>query len=109
MAKFKVSNDGEQLWKATVGGALTDAEKDATTTEVNHNIGMSDKGIYDYIQADNNLAATINNLMGASANENKRTCFGITMKPWVILKTNAQVSSVCTKQTSSMVLQLLKS
>ena len=71
LAKFKVSNDGEQLWKATVGGALTDAEKDATTTEVNHNIGMSDKGIYDYIQADNNLAATIYNLMGASANENK--------------------------------------
>ena len=71
LAKFKVSNDGEQLWKTTVGGALTDAEKDATTTEVNHNIGMSDKGIYDYIQTDNNLAATINNLMGASANENK--------------------------------------
>ena len=66
LAGYKVSDDGTQLWSQTVGATPIDTEKGD-----NHNILMSDEGIYDYIQ-DDALAATINNKMGADNAENKK-------------------------------------
>lgn len=63
---FAVSADGTELWAAPVGDTPVDTEKGE-----NKNIGMDDARIYDYVQVDN-LAATINNLMGADAVENKK-------------------------------------
>ena len=62
-----------QLWYKTKGTAKDEVVSD------NSNIGRTDAGINDYKQS-NDLAATINNLMGADATETKRTCLGIMMK-----------------------------
>ena len=62
---FVTSNDQTQLWYKTKGTAKDEVVGD------NSNIGRTDAGINDYIQS-NDLAATINNLMGADATENKK-------------------------------------
>lgn len=62
---FVTSDDQTQLWYKTKGTAKDEVVGD------NSNIGRTDAGINDYIQS-NDLAATINNLMGADATENKK-------------------------------------
>ena len=62
---FVPSKDATQLWYKTLGTAVDKFADD------NNNIGRKDAGIMDYVQ-NNNLAATINNLMGADATENKK-------------------------------------
>ena len=84
---FSVSKDGTQLWSSAQAGTTpVDTEKGE-----NKNIGMSDAGIYDYVQVDN-LAATINNLMGADAAENKKNL------PWnydeTLMSGNNECSSI---------------
>ncbi|WP_289119819.1 hypothetical protein, partial [uncultured Bacteroides sp.] len=84
---FSVSKDGTQLWSSAQAGTTpVDTEKGE-----NKNIGMNDAGIYDYRQADN-LAATINNLMGADAAENKKNL------PWnydeTLMSGNNECSSI---------------
>ena len=73
MKDFVTSDDKTQLWYKTEGTA---EDKDKSD---NNNIGRTDADIMDYKQS-NDLAATINNLMGADATENRRTCLGIMMK-----------------------------
>ena len=58
---FVTSDDKTQLWYKTEGTA---EDKDKSD---NNNIGRTDADIMDYKQS-NDLAATINNLMGADAN-----------------------------------------
>ncbi|WP_289751548.1 hypothetical protein, partial [uncultured Bacteroides sp.] len=84
---FSVSKDGTQLWSSAQAGTTpVDTEKGE-----NKNIGMNDAGIYDYVQVDN-LAATINNLMGADAAENKKNL------PWnydeTLMSGNNECSSI---------------
>ena len=62
---FVTSDDKTQLWYKTEGTA---EDKDKSD---NNNIGRTDADIMDYKQS-NDLAATINNLMGADATENKK-------------------------------------
>ena len=61
---YTVNSDATELWKGSVGTAV---DSDVTP---NDNINESDRGIKDYVQ-DNNLAATINNFMGATATSNQ--------------------------------------
>ncbi|TGX99549.1 hypothetical protein [Bacteroides muris (ex Afrizal et al. 2022)] len=83
---FSVSKDGTQLWSSAQAATPVDTEKGE-----NKNIGMNDAGIYDYVQVDN-LAATINNLMGADAAENKKNL------PWnydeTLMSGNNECSSI---------------
>ena len=62
---FVTSDAKTQLWYKTEGTA---EDKDKSD---NNNIGRTDADIMDYKQS-NDLAATINNLMGADATENKK-------------------------------------
>ena len=62
---FVTSDDKTQLWYKTKGTAKDEVVSD------NSNIGRTDAGINDYKQS-NDLAATINNLMGADVTENKK-------------------------------------
>ena len=66
LAGYKVNGTQTQLWKTAVGTAVD------TDKAPNNNIDMDDADIYDYIQSDNNLAATINNFMSATATENQK-------------------------------------
>ena len=65
LAGYTTDAEGTQLWKGSVGTAV---DNDRTP---NYNINESDMGIFDYKQNDN-LAATINNFMGATKTENKK-------------------------------------
>ena len=65
LAGYTTDAEGTQLWKGSVGTAV---DNDRTP---NYNINESDMGIFDYKQVDN-LAATINNFMGATETENKK-------------------------------------
>ena len=65
LAGYTTDAEGTQLWKGSVGTAV---DNDQTP---NNNINESDMGIFDYEQ-DDNLAATINNFMGATETENKK-------------------------------------
>ena len=58
------------MTKPNCGIRLKVQQKDEVVGD-NSNIGRTDAGINDYIQS-NDLAATINNLMGADATENKK-------------------------------------
>ncbi len=66
LAGYTTDAKGTQLWKGSVGTAV-----DIDHTDPNNNIGESDEGIFDYKQVDN-LAATINNFMGAEEAQNKK-------------------------------------
>lgn len=74
LAGYTTDAEGTQLWKGSVGTAV---DNDQTP---NNNINESDMGIYDYVQ-DDNLAATINNFMGATETENKKNL------PWDLNET----------------------
>ena len=74
LAGYTTNAEGTQLWKGSVGTAV---DNDQTP---NNNINESDMGIYDYVQ-DDNLAATINNFMGATETENKKNL------PWDLNET----------------------
>lgn len=67
LAGYKTDGTQTQLWKTTVGTPV-DVNHDAP----NPNIGMDDKYIWDYVQPDKNLAATINNFMSATTTENQK-------------------------------------
>ncbi len=67
LAGYKTDGTQTQLWKTTVGTPV-DVNHDAP----NPNIGMDDKDIWDYVQPDKNLAATINNFMSATTTENQK-------------------------------------
>ena len=67
LAGYKTDGTQTQLWKTTVGTPV-DVNHDAP----NPNIGMDDKDIWDYVQPDKNLAATINNFMSATITENEK-------------------------------------
>ncbi len=63
---YVVDKTNTQLWKTTVGTAVDNE------TGANNNIDMTDENIFDYIQSDDNLAATINNFFSASVAENQK-------------------------------------
>jgi hypothetical protein len=74
LAGYTTTTDGTQLWKGSIGTAVD------TDQTPNDNINELDMGIFDYVQADN-LAATINNFMGATETENKKNL------PWDLNET----------------------
>ena len=83
LAGYEVNEDGTQLWKGTVGPQPVDND-----INDNHNIDAKDFGVYDYEQ-DNNLAATINNFMGATAEQNKQNL------PWDLDETLGNATNDC--------------
>ena len=83
LSGYEVNEDGTQLWKGTVGPQPVDND-----INDNHNIDAKDFGVYDYEQ-DNNLAATINNFMGATAEQNKQNL------PWDLNETLGNATNDC--------------
>lgn len=65
LSDFVVSADGTELWRNAEGGDLVDTDK-----APNNNINVDDANIWDYVQGYEDIAATINNFMGATAAEN---------------------------------------